>query len=845
MAPKKKAALIKRVAPKSKTKKKVVKARAAVKKDLRGGLKAPKKDRPGSAKVSARGPRATGSVAWSSLIIVESPSKAKTIQKYLGRSFKVRASVGHIKDLPKSKLGVDVDKNFKPEYQVINGKDKVIDEIKELANHAKTIYLATDPDREGEAIAWHIAQEIPKKGKKVHRVLFNAVTKNAILEAMKTPVKLDEKKFNSQQARRILDRLVGYKISPILWEKVQRGLSAGRVQSVAVRAVVEREAAIKAFKAEEYWSFHAIAQSAGANFEVMLAKINGEKFELHNEKEVNQLVDSFQGRELLVKQVNKRERTRKPQAPFITSRMQQEAARKLGFSAKKTMTLAQMLYEGIDLGDAGTQGLITYMRTDSVRVSPEAVKEVREFIERTYGKEYLSEGTAEYKTKKNAQDAHEAIRPASLEFTPEKVQHFVEPDVFRLYQLVWNRFVSSQMSLAVYDQTSIDLEAQLKGGKTATFRCTGSKLKFAGFTAVYDESKDETTNQKAEEVISDELTISTEVPNLNEGDKVKVREFKPEQHFTQPPPRFNDATLIKEMEEKGIGRPSTYAAILTNIQDRRYVEKRGVAYAPTELGIVVTDLLVQAFPEILNSDFTAEMEKKLDQIEEGSVQWIKMMKSFWGPFFKTLTHAKKHMKDIKSQEIPTEHNCVKCGTVMLMKWGKLGQFLACKRYPECKQTEDFKKDDDGKIIIVPKQKTDKKCPKCTADLVVKTGRFGRFLACEKYPECKHVEGFTIGIHCPECKEGEIAERQSRFKKLFYSCNRYPKCTYALWDKPVVKECPDCKHPLLVEKTTKRDGAFLKCPKKECGYREMLETPVDGGGGGAGTAGGGPNGKTAA
>ncbi|MGE4233404.1 MAG: type I DNA topoisomerase [Bacteriovoracia bacterium] len=755
----------------------------------------------------------TKPVIGKSLIIVESPSKAKTIQKYMGRNYVVKASVGHIKDLPKSKLGVDPDKDFKPEYAVIKGKDKVIKDLIKAAENSVEIFLAPDPDREGEAIAWHIKEELPKRGKKVHRVLFNAITKSAIQEALKNPLDLDPNKYHSQQARRILDRLVGYKISPLLWDKVRRGLSAGRVQSVALRMIVERDAEIKAFKPEEYWTLDVLFAKNEKPFLARLAKINGKDPELPNEQVTQSLVKDLQDKEWKVSRIETKERSRKPQAPFITSKMQQEAARKLGFSAQRTMSVAQRLYEGIDMGPFGTHGLITYMRTDSVRITPEALQEVRGYIEKKYGKPFLPNDPILYKTKKNAQDAHEAIRPTSLEFEPEQIEKYLERDQFRLYQLIWNRFVACQMTSAVYDQTTMEIITK-RSSDDILSKVTGSKLKFAGFTAVYEEGVDDAADEKA----------AQELPALVEGENLKARDFAPEQHFTQPPPRFTDASMIKELEEKGIGRPSTYASILANLQDREYVEKRENRYFPSDLGIVVCDLLVKSFPDILDVKFTAGMEEQLDEIEEGKVNWQSMMKDFWGNFSKTLETAKVQMKNIKSMEIPTEHKCEKCGATMIIKWGKLGEFLACSNYPECKFTAEFKKDDSGKIHILPREKSGKKCKKCGADMLVKNGKFGKFLACEKYPDCKTTEAITTGIHCPTCKEGELTQKMSRYKRFFYGCNRYPNCTYALWDKPVEKECPQCHHPILTDKVTKRDGHILKCPQKECGYKEILETP---------------------
>ncbi len=750
------------------------------------------------------------------LVIVESPSKAKTIQKYLGRNFIVKASVGHIKDLPKSQLGVDLDHDFKPVYQTIKGKDKVIEDLKEAAERVDAVYLAPDPDREGEAIAWHIAQEMPKKMAKVtKRVLFNAITKASILEALNHPIDLDVRKFHSQQARRILDRLVGYKISPLLWDKVRRGLSAGRVQSVAVKMIVDRESEIKKFKAEEYWTIDLKFQKDQKPFIAKLAKINGEDPVLPNEATVRTLVQNTQDAPFVVSKVETKERSRKPLAPFNTSKLQQEASSKFGFSAKKTMTIAQKLYEGIDLGEFGTHGLITYMRTDSVRIIPEAITEVRAYIEKNWGTTHLPSEPIVYKSRKSAQDAHEAIRPTSLEFHPSIVEKAVDRDEFRLYQLIFNRFVSCQMANAVYDQTSMELTAVNTAKETVLARVSGSKLKFAGFTAVYEEAVEESTDDHSKE-------SSQELPDLTLSESYRANEFLPKQHFTQPPPRFSDASLVKALEENGIGRPSTYAAILSNIQDREYVEKRENRYYPSELGIVVTDLLEKAFPDIMNLEFTAAMENKLDGIEEGNTDWVDMMHEFWTPFSKTLERAKLQMKDIKSQEIPTKFNCEKCNAVMVIKWGKLGQFLACSNYPDCKQTADFKKDEHGEIYILEKQKSGKQCQKCNAEMLIKEGKFGKFLACERYPECKSTEAITIGVHCPTCKEGEITQRMSRFKRFFYGCNRYPNCTFASWDKPVARACPTCHYPILLDKNTKRDGHYFKCGNKECDYREQQE-----------------------
>ena len=755
-------------------------------------------------------------MAKKALVIVESPSKAKTIQKYLGREYIVKASVGHIKDLPKSKLGVDPKNGFTPDYQIIPNKVKIIEELKKASKLVPDLYLATDPDREGEAIAWHIREELKARGKKIHRVLFNSITKPSVLEAMKNPLELDTHKFHAQQARRILDRLVGYKISPLLWDKVKRGISAGRVQSVALRLVVDRESEIKAFRPEEYWEIEGIFEKEGVSFSTRLFKSNGKDPILPHQESINDLIASLKGAQWKINSIEQKERSRKPAPPFITSRLQQEAARKLGFSAKKTMTLAQHLYEGIDLGDLGTNGLITYMRTDSVRTEPVALQAARDYIEKEFGKTYLPPEPNIYKSKKSAQDAHEAIRPTSLEYTLEKVQPHLEKDEFRLYQLIWNRFIASQMNPAVYDQTAIDVLAQNKMGQPQQFRATGSVMKFAGFTAIYFESREEgdKTEAEGENVLK--------LPPLKEGDSVTQKELIPSQHFTQAPPRYTDASLIKDLEDKGIGRPSTYASILSNIQDREYVEKREARYYPSELGSVVTELLVGSFPDILNSEFTAAMENQLDEIEEGKADWKKILGKFWKPFEKTLETAKEQMKNIKRQEVVTDVECEKCSHTMVIKWGKLGSFLACSNYPDCKNTQDFKKDDAGKIVIIPKEFTDKKCEKCENKMIVKAGKYGKFLACSDYPNCKFTLAITLGIPCPECATGEIAQKRSKYGRFFYSCNQWPKCTFAIWDKPVTQPCPQCKYPILTEKVTKKSGLMHKCCKKECGYIEIID-----------------------
>ncbi|MBI3016931.1 MAG: type I DNA topoisomerase [Deltaproteobacteria bacterium] len=731
------------------------------------------------------------------LLIVESPAKANTLKKYLGKGFQVKASVGHVKDL-------------------LKGKKKVLDEIKKLSSTVDKVYLAPDPDREGEAIAWHIYEDVKKKNKHVYRVLFNEITKKAVLEAIEHPQSLNQDKYQAQQARRILDRLVGYQISPILWDKVRMGLSAGRVQSVALRIVVDREKEIQAFKSEEYWSIVARLSFEEKEFDAKLVQINGQKVEINTEQEAKAILKALQGASFLVISVVKKERRKNPLAPFITSKLQQDAAHKLGFTAKKTMTLAQMLYEGIELGSEGAHGLITYMRTDSTRLSNEAVSAVRDYIVQKYGKEYLPAAPNIYKSQKAAQEAHEAIRPTSVEFPPDIVKPYLDKDLFRLYELIWNRFVACQMSQAILDQTTLNIEA---GGKHL-FRATGQVVKFNGFLAVYQEEREEIQRKKGEEEA--EGDAEKLLPPVKEKDVLDLQTLTPNQHFTEPPPRFAEASLVKALEENGIGRPSTYASILAAIQDREYVEKKENRFYSTELGQLVTELLVKSFPEIMDVEFTAGMEEKLDLVEEGKVDWVKMLKDFYEPFSQTLKKAKLQMRDVKKEEMKTEHICDKCKSPMVVKWGRRGKFLACSSYPECKNTKEIAISESGKVEIQAQEVTDEKCDKCSSPLMVKQGRFGRFLACSKYPDCKFTKSYTLGISCPlKGCGGEIVEKRSRGGKVFFSCSNYPKCKFATWYAPVKKPCPSCKAPFLVLKTTKTEGAVHFCLDKDCGYKEEV------------------------
>ena len=664
-----------------------------------------------------------------SLVIVESPTKVKTIKKFLGSDFNAVASMGHIKDLPKSKLGIDLEKDFEPTYNVIDAKKKTIDDLKKAAKNAENIYLAPDPDREGEAIAWHIAEVINTKNKNVYRVLFNDLTKATVTEAIQHPLTLDENKYEAQQTRRILDRLVGYQISPVLWDKVKRGLSAGRVQSVAVRMICDREEEINKFVPEEYWNL--IAQFEGKNpppFEAKLIKIDGKKAKVSDGEQAAKLAAEIRQADFVVEKLEKKAVKRSAPPPFTTSKLQQEASRWLRFSAKKTMMIAQKLYEGIELGQEGSIGLITYMRTDSFRIAEEALKEVRDYIKDNYSADYLPHKPHFYKNAQKAQDAHEAIRPSRMAYNPKDIKGYLTPDQFKLYQLIWNRFVASQMNPAILDQTTIDI-----AGANCVFRAQGQVMKFPGFTIVYTEGKDE----KDEENGGDKL-----LPDISEKETVRLLNLNTEQKFTQPPPRFSEASLVRELEEKGIGRPSTYATILSTIQDREYVRLEKGKFYPSELGMTVTRLLVTSFPSILDLAFTADMENKLDAIESGESKRVETLKDFYALFDAELKKAKTDMENVKTKETPTDLVCEKCDSPMVIKWGKNGKFLCCSNYPKCKNTMNFTHDENGKVKHVEAQTTDIKCNKCGKPMIVKEGRFGQFLACSGYPECKNTMNAT-------------------------------------------------------------------------------------------------------
>jgi len=752
-----------------------------------------------------------------SLLIVESPAKVATLKKIVGKDFIIKASVGHLKDLPKKKLGVDVEKNFEPSYITIRGKGKILDELKSAAKKSDNIYLAPDPDREGEAIAYHIENEVAKHTKgKIFRVSFNEITKKAVMEAINNPTELNVNRVNAQQARRVLDRLVGYKISPLLWKKVQRGLSAGRVQSVALRILCDREKEIQAFKTEEYWSITVGMEGSNPpEFEAKLAKVANEKVEIHNQDEADAIVKKVQASDFVLENITRKERRRKPAAPFITSALQQEASRKYRFTPKKTMMLAQRLYEGVTMGKKGTVALITYMRTDSTRLSDEALVQVREFVETSYGKDYLPKEPNLYKSKKSAQEAHEAIRPTDVNLEPKSIKEHLEKDMFLLYELIWARTVACQMTPAVFDATTFDIHAA-----DCLFRANGSVMKFQGFMKAYVETEEDTGEVQTEPAggkPGDRL-----LPALEKGEALKMKKIDPEQHFTQPPPRYSEAALVKALEEQGIGRPSTYAPIISVIKDREYATSEERRLIPTELGNLVTELLVESFPDILTSEFTANMEDQLDQIEEGKTQWKKALKDFYTPFEKELEVAEKKMRDIKAEVEETDEVCEKCQSPMIIKRGRFGKFMACSGYPECKSTKPIPGEDGTGPDGTP-EKVEGDCDKCSSPLVLKVGRFGKFIACSNYPDCKFTKPVSLGVDCPEadCK-GYISSRRSKKGRNFYGCSEYPNCKFVSWDKPVKDACPEseCDSPYLVEKWKKNEGKFVLCPK--CGYKRSDE-----------------------
>ena len=747
------------------------------------------------------------------LVIVESPAKIRTLQKHLGKEYNVAATVGHIMDLPSKEIGVDIDNGFKPKYTHIPGKTKVISSLKKAAGNTVDIYLAPDPDREGEAIAWHAAEALKKKGRRFHRILFHELTKTAVLDAIKSPMKLDPNKYEAQKTRRILDRLVGYRISPLLWRKVKGGLSAGRVQSVTVRIICERERAIHAFVSEEYWSITSLLEAdAPPPFTAKNNKKNNKKIAIPNQEASSAIVNELANEKHIIDKVVKKTTKKNPPPPFITSTLQQEAIKKLRFTAKKTMMTAQRLYEGVDLGPGEPVGLITYMRTDSVRISAEAANEALAFIKEAFGDDYAPARPRFFKNAKKAQDAHEAIRPTSVFNSPKKIASFLTKDQLSLYTLIWKRFVASQMSHALIDKVSITVKAG-----AYQFSAGGSTVKFPGFMALHTPSGAEKESEKKQ------------LPKLREGMEAAPKKIEPKQHFTAPPPRFSEASLVKELEENGIGRPSTYAAILSTIRNKGYVDFISGYFRPSELGFIVNDLLVENFPDVVNVDFTARMEDTLDKIEAASESAPDILSKFYGPFNQKVDAAAADMLNIKGVGFSTELKCPECGVSLHLKVSKYGPYLACDAYPDCSYTSDYVRDEKGVIKPMESQSAaqaaEQNCSKCDSPMVVKRGKFGEFLACSKYPDCKNTRsinsghnGKTTGVKCPEKKcDGDVVERKSKRGKIFYGCSAFPECKFATWDKPVAQGCPQCDSIYLLEKTTKKSGTRRVCPDKACGY----------------------------
>ncbi len=746
-----------------------------------------------------------------SLIIVESPAKVKTIKKFLGANYMVQASVGHIRDLPKKVLGVDEESDFTPQYEIIAGKEKVVRDLREAAAKADVVYLAPDPDREGEAIAWHVAELVKDKNTNIKRIQFNEITSKAVKEALSQPRELNEDLFDAQQARRVLDRLVGYKISPLLWKKVKRGISAGRVQSVALKLIVEREEERCAFVPEEYWLFKAIlAGDEPPSFKADLWKVENKKPVIPDKEAADALHAAMKDKPFIVHNVEEKERSRSPQPPFITSTLQQSANQRLGYPAKRTMTIAQRLYEGLDLGERGTTALITYMRTDSVRIADEAKEAAATFIAAHFGDEFLAPGGKgrTFKGKSGAQDAHEAIRPVDVTVTPDDIKPFVAPDQYQVYKLIWSRFVASQMAAARFHDTTVTTEC----GPTL-WRSKGERLLFSGFLAAMPKSKE------------DENTL---LPKLAQGQQLTCEKLTSEQKFTQPPPRFSEASLVRELEELGIGRPSTYAAIISTLQDRDYVNLVEKHFMPTDLGRVVVEHLRTHFVSLMDVSFTANMENSLDKVAEGDQNWVSLLKHFTADFYPTLEQATKAMNQVKGG-LEANLPCPDCGKPLMVKFGKAGQFVACSGYPGCSFTSNYERNEEGQIHLVERTKPvlEKvgQCPKCQKDLVIRTSRTGsRFIACTGYPDCDYAAPFSTGVPCPrEGCQGELVEKSSRRGKIFYSCNTYPQCDYALWDWPVPTPCPQCQSPILVRKNVRGKGLVITCPTKGCGY--ILEETV--------------------
>ena len=740
------------------------------------------------------------------LVVVESPAKARTIGKYLGKDYTVKATVGHLRDLPQRELGVDVENGFTPKYVTIRGKGKNLADLKKAARRASEVLLATDPDREGEAIAWHVAGQLGN-GVPIHRVLLREITRSAVASAIASPGDIDTQKVDAQQARRILDRLVGYKASPLLWKSVKTGLSAGRVQTVALRLLVEREDEIRRFTPQEYWSIDVRCEAREKEFTAKLHKVDGKKPVLHSETDAREVVDAVQGQPFVVHSVTRRERRKRPAAPFTTSTMQQEASKKLGFSTQRTMRAAQQLYEGVEIGTEGSIGLITYMRTDSTRVAPVAIDAVREYITVNYAEEYLPDKPNVYKRKSGrAQDAHEAVRPTDVFRSPASVRKWLTKDQFRLYQLIWTRFVASQMTPLVYDTTTVDIDV----GRYR-FRATGSLVKFDGFQVLYREAHEVEEGQSPEDLAP--------IPPLERGDEVNVLDVAPKQHFTEPPPRFSEASLVKELERLGIGRPSTYSSILSTLRNRAYVEVKDRRFTPTPLGETVAKVMVSRFPDIFNVEFTSEMESELDKVEEGSLRWQEVLERFYGPFAEALANVDTEamIREAHDLEGLEKERCEQCGNALTVRSGRFGPFIACSRYPECKYTRPLKRDRP------PDRPTDEVCTECGAPMVIKTGRYGEFLACTAYPKCKHTRPIPLGVKCPQCEIGDLIQRRTRRGRTFYGCVRYPECEFSTWYLPVPMTCPSCGKVGAEQRATKAKGEYYRC--LHCENEFTVEEPA--------------------
>lgn len=755
------------------------------------------------------------------LVIVESPAKAKTIEKYLGKDFVVLASYGHVRDLVPKEGAVDTADGFKMKYQVIERNDKHVKAITAKLKGADTLYLATDPDREGEAISWHLYDLLKGrkllKDKAVHRVVFNEITKKAVQDAVANPRELSMDLVNAQQARRALDYLVGFNLSPLLWKKIRRGLSAGRVQSPALRMIVEREEEIEAFTAREYWSVEADVSKDGSGFGAKLSYYSGEKlsqFSVTNAEQAGGIEKALLAAAnggLDVVKVDKKQRKRNPAAPFTTSTLQQEAARKLGFTTQRTMRTAQQLYEGVDTGEGAT-GLITYMRTDSVHLADEAIVELRDFISQRYGKDQLPASPRQFKTKaKNAQEAHEAVRPTSVLRVPDDIKTHLSPDQYKLYGLIWKRTVACQMVHATIDTVAADLAA----GEGNVFRATGSTVANAGFMQVYLEGKDDAKAGEDDEKL---------LPPLKEGERVELVAIRPEQHFTEPPPRYSEASLVKALEEHGIGRPSTYASIISTLQDREYVELEKKRFTPTDVGRVVKGFLTNYFTQYVDYDFTAKLEDELDAVSRGEEEWVPLLEKFWQPFKERIDDTQENVKRSDVTQEQLDEDCPKCNAKLSLRLGRHGRFIGCTNYPECDYTRDM--NEDRRESAEPEQ-VGRDCPECSSPLVFKVGRYGKFIGCSGYPKCKFIEPLEkpkdTGVTCPKCNDGTLMQRKSRKGKIFYSCATYPKCDYAVWNEPIAEPCPSCGWPVLTLKTTKRRGTEKVCPQADCKFAEQVES----------------------